>query len=75
MGWLRIGMDANSVNLIEALLSFEEIYGWRAVRVLVVDPSEDGERVCAIYGMVNPDKLTRLAGAVRERSELMRSCW
>jgi hypothetical protein len=32
MGWLRIGMDANSVNLIPALLSFEEIYGWRAVR-------------------------------------------
>lgn len=40
-----------------------------------MDPSEDGERVRAICGMVNPDKLTGLAGAVRERPELMRSPW
>jgi RNA polymerase sigma factor (sigma-70 family) len=35
--------------------------------VLVVDPSEDGDRVRVIYGVVNPDKLTWLAGALRER--------
>jgi len=35
--------------------------------ILVVDPSEQGDRVRAIYGVVNPDKLTWLAGALRER--------
>jgi RNA polymerase sigma factor (sigma-70 family) len=41
--------------------------GGELLGVVVVDPSEDGERVRAIYGVVNPDKLTRLAGAVRDR--------
>lgn len=35
--------------------------------ILVVDPSEQGDRVRAIYGVVDPDKLTWLAGALRER--------
>jgi hypothetical protein len=26
--------------------------------LVVVDPSEDGERVRTIYGVINPDKLT-----------------
>jgi RNA polymerase sigma factor (sigma-70 family) len=34
--------------------------------VLVVDPSEQGDQVHAIYGVANPDKLTWLAGALRE---------
>jgi RNA polymerase sigma factor (sigma-70 family) len=52
------------VNGDPAVLLFTggELFG-----VLVVDPSEDGEQVRAIYTVVNPDKLTRLAGAVRER--------
>jgi hypothetical protein len=45
-----------------ALLVAGELLG-----VLVVDPSEQGDRVNAIYSVVNPDKLTRLAGALRER--------
>jgi hypothetical protein len=36
--------------------------------VLIVDPSEQGDRVRAIYSVVNPDKLTWLAGALRERA-------
>jgi hypothetical protein len=35
--------------------------------VLVVDPSEHGDRVRAIYSVVNPDKLIWLAGALRKR--------
>ena len=34
--------------------------------VVVVDPTEHDDRVRAIYGVVNPDKLTWLAGALRE---------
>jgi hypothetical protein len=31
-------------------------------------PSEQGDQIRAIYGVVNPDKLTWLAGALREHS-------
>jgi hypothetical protein len=37
--------------------------------VLVVDPGEQGDRVCAIYSVVNPDKLTWPAGALRSVPE------
>jgi hypothetical protein len=52
------------VNGGPAVLLFAggELFG-----VLVVDPSEQGDRVRAIYSVVNPDKLTWLAGALRER--------
>jgi RNA polymerase sigma factor (sigma-70 family) len=41
--------------------------GGELFAVLVVDPTEQGDRVRAIYGVVNPDKLTWLAGALRKR--------
>jgi hypothetical protein len=34
--------------------------------VLVMDPGEQGDQVHAVYSVVNPDKLTWLAGALRE---------
>ncbi|HEX8862542.1 MAG TPA: RNA polymerase sigma factor SigJ [Actinomycetes bacterium] len=43
------------------LFAAGEVFG-----VLVVEPSERGDQVHAIYGVVNPDKLTWLAGALRE---------
>jgi hypothetical protein len=43
------------------------VAGGELLGVLVVDPSEQGDRVNAIYSVVNPDKLTWLAGALRER--------
>jgi hypothetical protein len=33
-----------------------------------VDLSEQGDQMQAIYGVVNPDKLTWLVGALREHS-------
>jgi RNA polymerase sigma-70 factor (ECF subfamily) len=44
------------------LFAGEKLFG-----VLVVDPSEQGDRVRAIYSVVNPDKLTRLGRALQER--------
>ena len=38
-----------------------EVFG-----VLVVEPSEHGDQVRAIYDVVNPDKLAWLAGALQE---------
>ena len=41
--------------------------GGELFEVLVMDPSEHGDRVRAIYSVVNPDKLIWLAGALRKR--------
>jgi RNA polymerase sigma-70 factor (ECF subfamily) len=40
--------------------------GGELVGVVVVDLTEQGDRVRAIYSVFNPDKLTAVAGAVRE---------
>jgi RNA polymerase sigma factor (sigma-70 family) len=62
MAGLTFGYAEVNGDPAALLFTGGELFG-----VVVVDPSEDGERVRAIYGVVNPDKLTRLAGAVRER--------
>ena len=40
--------------------------GGQLVGVVVVDLTEQGDRVRAVYSVFNPDKLTAVAGAVRE---------
>jgi hypothetical protein len=40
--------------------------GGQLFGVVVVDLTEQGDRVRAVYSVFNPDKLTALAGAVRE---------
>jgi RNA polymerase sigma factor (sigma-70 family) len=62
MAGLTFGYAEVNGDPAALLFTGGELFG-----VVVVDPSEDGERVRAIYGVVNPAKLTRLAGAVRER--------
>jgi arginyl-tRNA--protein-N-Asp/Glu arginylyltransferase len=39
--------------------------GGELVGVVVVDLTEQGDRVRAVYSVFNPDKLTAVAGAVR----------
>jgi hypothetical protein len=40
--------------------------GGQLFGVVVVDLTEQGDRVRAVYGVFNPDKLTAMVGAVRE---------
>jgi RNA polymerase sigma-70 factor (ECF subfamily) len=63
MADLTIGYAEVNGGPAALLFAGGELFG-----VLVVDPSEDGDRVRAIYSVVNPDKLTWLAGALRERA-------
>ena len=55
--------DFAEVNGGPAALVF---MGGELVGVVVVDLTEQGDRVRAVYSVFNPDKLTAVAGAVRE---------
>jgi RNA polymerase sigma factor (sigma-70 family) len=58
---LSIGYAEVNGGPAALLFAGGELFG-----VLVVDPTEQGDQVQAIYGVVNPDKLTWLARAVRQ---------
>jgi len=58
---LTIGYAEVNSGPAALLFAGGELFG-----VVIVDPTEQGDRVRAIYGVVNPDKLTALARAVRE---------
>jgi RNA polymerase sigma factor (sigma-70 family) len=58
---LTIGYAEVNGGPAALLFAGGELFG-----VLVVDPSEQGDRVRAIYSVVNPDKLTWLGRALRE---------
>jgi SnoaL-like domain len=56
-------IDYAEVNGGPAALVF---MGGQLFGVVVVDLTEQGDRVRAVYGVFNPDKLTAVVGAVRE---------
>jgi hypothetical protein len=56
-------IDYAEVNGGPAALVF---MGGQLFGVVVVDLTEQGDRVRAVYSVFNPDKLTAVAGAVRE---------
>jgi RNA polymerase sigma-70 factor (ECF subfamily) len=61
MADLTIGYAKVNGGPAALLFAGGELFG-----VLVVDSSEQGDRVRAIYSVVNPDKLTWLGRALRE---------
>jgi RNA polymerase sigma-70 factor (ECF subfamily) len=59
-------IDYAEVNGGPAALVFVD---GQLVGVVVVDPTEQGDRVRAVYSVFNPDKITAVAGAVREHPD------
>jgi RNA polymerase sigma-70 factor (ECF subfamily) len=59
-------IDYAEVNGGPAALMF---MGGELLGVVVVDLTEQGDQVRAVYGVFNPYKLTALAGAVREHPD------
>jgi hypothetical protein len=62
-------IDYAEVNGGPAALVFT---GGRLFGVVVVDLTEQGDQVRAVYSVFNPDKLTALAGALRRQSNRRR---